>query len=76
MIHQDNLAKIVLCFEPIILRWVQVLEEAARVNDFSIVIPFRHGAKYALSALLSCRLAARDFDAEVIICLDGPSSQE
>ena len=46
------------------------------MNDFSIVIPFRHGAKYALSALLSCRLAARDVGAEVIICLDGPSSQE
>lgn len=46
------------------------------VVDFSIVIPFKFGAKYALSSLLSCRLAMRGNSAEIVLCLDGPSDDE
>ena len=46
------------------------------MSDFTIVIPFRHGAKYAWSSLVSCRLASRYFNTQVIICLDNPSEDE
>jgi glycosyltransferase involved in cell wall biosynthesis len=44
--------------------------------DVSIVIPFKFGAKYAFSSLLSCRLAMRGKNAEIVLCLDSPSDDE
>lgn len=46
------------------------------MTECSIVIPFRHGARYAWSALCSAGLASRNYDSEIIICLDNPDDIE
>lgn len=62
-------------------RWTRnshrvVDDRVSNMADFSIVIPFRHGAEYAWPALFSCRLASRRFSSEIIICLDRPSDDQ